>query len=217
MNSDTGPKQEHFKANYIEVLQRIVPEFYAETEYSLFGEEEDLQYNVLAKILYAAKNASGLFGQPVTTDLSSFSAGGYASSITTSASLPWVPFFVPFNKKTEVTPAKFEKHVLRPLGTSFASFQNVKAFSSFMLTSGLPHFRFNEVNSTFATNYKNNVNANVSSVGLVQDELLKTLGGVYILNTSGEVTDGNSIPPSSVLLSSLTEELFYGDTFSAET
>ena len=217
MNTDRGPGQEHFKANYIEVIQRIVPEFYAETEYSLFGEEEDLQYNVLAKILYAAKNASGLFGQPVTTDLSSFSAGGYASATPGSGTLPWVPFFVPFNQKTLVTPTTFEKHVLMPQGKTWGSFENVEAFSSFMLTTGLSQFRFNEVNSTFATNYKNNVNTHVSSVGLVQDELLKNLGWVYILNTSGEITDAQSTPPSSVLLSSLNEDLFYGNTFTTET
>jgi hypothetical protein len=55
MTSDKGPEQEHFKANYIEVIKRVVPEFYEETEYQLFGAEEDLQYKVLGKILYAAK------------------------------------------------------------------------------------------------------------------------------------------------------------------
>jgi len=55
MASDKGPGQAHFKANYIEVIKRIVPEFYAETEYNLYGEEEDLQYRALASILYTAK------------------------------------------------------------------------------------------------------------------------------------------------------------------
>ena len=51
MASDSGPEQQHFKANYIEVIKRIIPEFYDETEYKLFGEEEDLQYNVLQRTL----------------------------------------------------------------------------------------------------------------------------------------------------------------------
>ena len=67
--SDKGPGQEHVKANYIEVIKRIVPDFYDETEYKLYGEEEDLQYRVLASILSTAKSASSIIGKPTTYNL----------------------------------------------------------------------------------------------------------------------------------------------------
>ena len=205
-NTDTGPNQQHFKSNYIEVLQRIVPEFYADTEYSLFGEEEDLQYNVLARLLSLASNLSSVIATPETTQ---------ASSLSSNHSL--IPYFVPFNNLTDVSPQRFENHVLRPLGKTFGSFTNVSDFSSFVVASALPSTHLNLVTASFAASYEATVDNTATSVGLVQDKLLNELGWLYMLNTSGLVTDGNSIPPSSVLVSSLTEDLFYGKSFTTET
>jgi len=205
-NSDTGANQQHHKANYIEVLQRITPEFYADNEYRLFGEEEDLQYRVLARILSTASNTSSLIDAPVTTEASAF-----------SSNLSFVPYYVPFNGLTHCSPSVFEKHVLSPLGKQFGSFRNVSEFSSFVVTSALPNTHMNGVTDEFADRYKNIVNPQVSSVGLVQDELLARLGWAYMLNTSGLISDADSIAPSSVLVSSLNEKLFYGTNLTTET
>ena len=79
--SDKGAGQEHFKSNYIEVIKRIVPEYYDVTEYNLFGSEEDLQYRVLGSILYAANNVSSLIGAPTTYNLQVSSFSGNESYI----------------------------------------------------------------------------------------------------------------------------------------
>ena len=204
MTSDKGPEQEHFKANYIEVIKRVVPEFYEETEYQLFGSEEDLQYKVLGKILYAAKNISSLVMVPDTS--SSWFGAQHLSSIR------YVPYFVPYNELSRCTPAKFEKHVLAPLGKTFGDFPNVGEFSSFLLTSALSSTHLNSVTHSFAQNYSSIVDSNKSSVSAVSNELIDQLGWVYLLNTSGQVIDNASVPPSSLVVSSLTEKLFYGQT-----
>ena len=196
MASDRGPNQAHVKANYIEIIKRIVPEFYDETEYRLFGEEEDLQYNVLAKILYAAKNASSLIQAP----------SGHTSS------QEFVPYFVPFNKKSECSPRDFERNILVPFGKSFKDFKTVSEFSSFVVTSALPKTVLNNVDTTFAQAYSSLTDPAAVDIALVQKSLLDELGWVYLLNTSGEVNSAASYAPSSVLVSSLTEELFYGKT-----
>ena len=170
MTSDKGPEQEHFKANYIEVIKRVVPEFYEETEYQLFGSEEDLQYKVLGKILYAAKNISSLLMVPDTS--SSWFGAQHLSSIR------YVPYFVPYNELSRCTPAKFEKHVLAPLGKTFGDFPNVGEFSSFLLTSALPSTHLNSVTHSFAQNYSSIVDSNKSSVSAVSNELIDQLGWV---------------------------------------
>ena len=208
-HSDKGPHQQHFKSNYIEVLKRIVPEFYEETEYQLFGKEEDLQYNVLARILSLANNLSSVIATPITTTASSF-----------SSNLALVPFFVPFNNLTDVSPSKFEQHILRPLGRRFNSFTNEKDFTTFITTSALPATHLNLVTEEFATSYSSLVDNTASSIGLVQDRLIDEFGWVYLMNTSGliaDAVDNVSISPSSVLVSSLSEQLFYGKNLTTES
>jgi len=205
-NTDVGPNQQHFKSNYIEVLQRIVPEFYEDTEYALFGEEEDLQYNVLARLLSLASNLSSVIATPEATQASSFSS---------NHSL--IPYFVPFNKLTDVSPQRFENHILRPLGKTFGSFENVSDFSSFVVATALPATHLNEVTTSFATDYSAIVDNTASSIGLVQEKLIEELGWLYLLNTNGLIEDATSIAPSSVLVSSLNEDLFYGKKYTTES
>ena len=211
MASDSGPEQQHFKSNYIEVIKRIVPEFYDETEYNLYGEEENLEYNVLAKILYTAKNLSSLIEIPV----SSVQFGG--SSGEEYSSIRFVPYFVPFNKISRVSPYDYEKHVLNPLGKSLRDFTNVRDFSSFIITSALPNTHLNHVTEKFVSGYSSIVDPAVSSVSAVQNELLDNLGWAYMLNTSGKVVDANSIPLSSLLLSSINDDLYLGKTLTEST
>ena len=204
-NTDVGPSQQHFKSNYIEVLKRITPEFYLDEEYKLFGEEEDLQYRVLGSILSTANNLSSLIPAPIRSQASSL-----------SSNLELVPYFVPFNDLTNVSPSDFEKHVLRPLGRNFKSFKNQVEFSSFVTASALPSFALNQVPASFVNNYSALVDPTASSTLLVQDKLLDALGWVYLLNTSGQISDANAINPSSVLASSLSEDLFFGNNITTE-
>ena len=134
--SDKGAGQEHFKANYIEVIKRILPDYYEQTDYNLFGSEEDLQYRVLGSILYLANNVSSLIGRPTTYNLQ-------VSAFSSNES--YVPYFVPFNGLTEVSPTTYETYVLAPFGKRFSSFTNKQEFSDFLLTSALPHTQANYV------------------------------------------------------------------------
>ena len=199
--SDKGTGQEHFKSNYIEVIRRIVPEYYEETEYNLFGSEEDLQYRVLGSILYLAKNVSSLIGAPTTYNLQVSAFSGNES---------YVPYFVPFNNLTDVSPTTYENYVLRPLGRTFGSFTNREEFSNFLLTSALPHTEFNHVSDTFAQQFSATVDPNVTTVSAVSNTLIDKLGWVYFQNTSGTVIDSQSVGVSSFLYSSIMDNVYYG-------
>ena len=199
--SDKGPGQQHFKSNYIEVIQRIVPEYYESTEYNLFGSEEDLQYRVLGSILYLANNVSSLLGAPTTYNLQVSSFSGNEA---------YVPYFVPFNDLTDVSPTTYENYVLRPLGKTFGSFKNKDEFNNFLLTSALPHTQFNHVTEFFGSSFSSIVDPNVTTMSGVANTLIDKLGWVYFQNTSGTIVDSNSVPVSSFLCSSLVDNLFYG-------
>ena len=199
--SDKGTGQQHFKSNYIEVIKRIIPEYYDETEYNLFGSEEDLQYRVLGSILYVTNNVSSLIGSPTTYNLqvSSFSSNN-----------DYIPYCIPFNNLTDVSPTTYENYVLRPLGKTFASFTNEGQFSDFLLASALPHTQFNYVSEFFAQQFSAVVDPNITSVSAVSNTLIDKLGWVYFQNTSGTIVDGDSVGVSSFIYSSLMENTFYG-------
>jgi len=199
--SDKGAGQEHFKANYIEVIKRIVPEYYEQTEYNLFGSEEDLQYRVLGSILHLASHVSSLIGAPTTYNLQSSAFSGNES---------FVPYCVPFNNLTNVTPATYENYVLRPLGKTFGSFRNKEEFSNFLLTSALPHTEFNNVSEFFGSSFSSIVDPAVTTMSGVANTLIDQLGWVYFLNTPGSIVDSNSVPVSSFLYSSLLDNTYYG-------
>jgi phage tail-like protein len=199
--SDKGAGQEHFKANYIEVIRRIVPEYYEETEYNLFGAEEDLQYRVLGSILYLANNVSSLIGKPTTYNLqvSSFSSND-----------SYVPYFVPFNNLTDVSPTVYEEYILRPFGKTFASFTNKEQFSNFLLASALPHTRVNHVSNYFAQQFSSTVDPDITTVSGVSNALIDNLGWAYLQNTPGRIVDSGSVGVSSFLYSSIMENIYYG-------
>ena len=199
--SDKGAGQEHFQSNYIEVIRRIVPEYYETTEYNLFGSEEDLQYRVLGSILYLANNVSSLLGAPTTYNLQVSAFSG---------SEAYVPYFVPFNNLTDVSPTTYENYVLKPLGRTFGSFTNKDEFSNFLLTSALPHTQFNYVSDTFAQAFSGTVDPNITTVSAVSNTLIDKLGWVYFQNTSGTVVDSNSVGVSSFLYSSIMDNIYYG-------
>ena len=199
--SDKGKGQEHFKSNYIEVIKRIVPEYYDVTEYNLFGSEEDLQYRVLGSILYAANNVSSLIGAPTTYNLQASSFSGNES---------YVPYCVPFNNLTDVSPTTYENYVLRPLGRTFNSFKNKSEFSDFLLASALPHTEFNNVSDFFCSSFSSIIDPNVSTTSGVANTLIDKLGWVYFQNTSGKVVDTNSVGVSSFLYSSIMDNIYYG-------
>ena len=199
--SDKGSGQEHFQSNYIEVIRRIVPEYYETTEYNLFGSEEDLQYRVLGSILYLANNVSSLLGAPTTYNLQVSAFSG---------SEAYVPYFVPFNNLTDVSPTTYENYVLRPLGRTFGSFANKDEFSNFLLTSALPHTEFNYISDTFAQAFSGTVDPNITTVSAVSNTLIDKLGWVYFQNTSGTVVDSNSVGVSSFLYSSIMDNIYYG-------
>ena len=199
--SDKGAGQEHFKSNYIEVIRRIVPEYYEETEYNLFGAEEDLQYRVLGSILYLANNVSSLIGKPTTYNLQVSAFSGNEA---------YIPYFVPFNNLTDVSPTVYEKYILRPFNKSFASFTNKEQFSQFLLTSALPHTRLNHVSDFFTQQFSSTVDPDVTTVSGVSNSLIENLGWVYLQNTPGRIVDSDSVGVSSFLYSSIMENIYYG-------
>jgi len=52
-----GKSKNYYQYNYIDVVQKLVPSVYQDTDASIFGQEEDILYSVLGKVILAAKDA----------------------------------------------------------------------------------------------------------------------------------------------------------------
>ena len=196
MSSRDKRDQEHFRSNYIEVVERNVPEFYGEKEYQLYGEEKDLSYLVLNSLLNATFQASSYLPLP-----DNFSAPS-----------SFFKYFNPESKSTRVSPDDFSRFVLKPLGKSISGFRNRQEFEDFLLASALPLTQLNNVDATFAAGFSANVDPDKTTVALVEAELLNRLGWVYILNTSGTQA-GLSYDLSTVLYSSLSDSIYFGKEY----
>ena len=45
------PDKKYFQHNYVEVVRSLTPDLYADTDYAIYGTEDDVLYTVLGKLL----------------------------------------------------------------------------------------------------------------------------------------------------------------------
>ena len=158
--------RQYFKYNYIEGLKKLIPSLYEDIEYLNHGEEDDLLYTVLSKLLYSGVNSDSIF------NVSGFEASGYH------------PYFVPGNKKSTTTTSEFNKNILRAFDKSFGDFENKDSFEAFITDTVLPNIRINSPTSTFFTGASSRVVASVSGEPEAHQFLIDSLGILYFLNFS---------------------------------
>ena len=166
------------KHDYIEVVNRAVPEFYRETDYRLYGSEEDVSVSFLGKILKSALQNDLLL-----------TVSGYTKEQVAE-------FFVP-EGKTSITTGKFENKILVPYGLSFKSFSTEAEFSEWITDTLLPDITLNDP-SGFFSQVSGYGFGSFSSLELTHEYLIDNLGLFYLFNTSSLTgsTDCSSLIPA---------------------
>ena len=184
------------KYNYIDVVNRMVPEVYRETDFRLFGEEEDISLTFLGKLLKAAIQNNLLFD---------------VSTLDTSTLAKW---FVP-NEQTHITPNSFQGKILTPYGLTYDDFANKEEFKAWVSGTFLPDAVVNNPAGFFAevSGYGFGF---ASSLGLTHDYLIDALGLFYFMNDSTLVGAAASANASAVMVDYIVDPLFAGKTLTTK-
>jgi hypothetical protein len=183
------------KYDYIEVVNRMVPEFYRESDYDRFGSEEDVSLAFLGKLLKAAIQNDLIFGEVSTLDLSAVSQ-----------------YFVP-EGATKVSPIKFQTKIMALYGKEFQQFPNKDSFKSWLSGTLYPDIPLNEPSGFHSL---------LSSVGFsayedlsaTHEYLIDNLGMFYFMNASG--LSGTSTNASAVAIDYLADSIYPGEVATVE-
>ena len=180
------------KYDYIDVVNRMVPEMYRETDFRLFGEEEDVSLTFLGKLLKAAIQNNLFF------DVSTLDASTVAE------------WFVP-SEGTSITPNTFQGKILTPYGLTFDSFQNKTEFKEWFSGTFLPDSVVNNPTG-FLAEVSGYGFGFASSLPLVHDYLIDCLGLFYFMNDGGLAGTAASGDCSALMVDYIVDPLFKGET-----
>ena len=188
------------KHNYIEIVNKMVPEIYRTVDFNTFGSEEDISITFLGKILKAAVESDRFFsGIPDLT-------GG------TFTSDELAPYFVPSNHNTSITPQQFSNKVLHLYGKSFDSFKSTSALHHFFSGTFLPDAELGNPVGLLAI--MNGLGDGAyPDLASVNNYLIETLGMFYFMNTSSMVGDAGAtlnVAPSSLITEAILGPLGKG-------
>ena len=190
------------KYNYIDIVNRMVPEFYRETDFRLYGEEEDVSLTFLGKLLKAAIQ-NDLYFDVSTADLT--------GRMDVSALAKW---FVP-NQQTVISPNDFAGKILAPYRLTFDSFETQAELTSWFTETFLPDTELNNP-SGLLTHMSGIAFGEYSSLSAVHEYLIENMGIFYFLNTSslsGSTASGNA---SALMVDYMVPPLFKGKTLTTK-
>lgn len=186
------------KYNYIEVVNKMVPEVYRDTDFKLFGSEEDVSVTFLGKILKAAMENDKFF-----SGVTDKSGGTYSRN-------EMAPFFVPKNKKTRITPNSFSRNILSLYGYSFESFRTTQELYNFFSGTFLPDSTLNNPSGLHAI-MSGTAFGEYSSLSSVHNYLIDNLGMFYFMNTSSLSSTSVSAYASSLITDAILDPLTKGE------
>ena len=173
--------RKYYNHNYVEVIRGLTPDLYADTDYAIYGTQEDILYTVLGKLLKTMDEISDIV--PVDSSTEDLQRR-----------------FVMRNNLTHIRPSIFENKILKADGKSFKDFGNKADFKKYLELHLLPQITTNSPNLRFVQGVARKVDSSVSSAAACKDFLLDTLSWAYILNyEAGEVS------PSSIVATQLSE------------
>lgn len=178
------------KYDYIEVVNRGVPEFYRVTDYRKYGSEEDVSLTFLGKLIKAA----------IQNDLL-FTVSGHNK-------LQVAEYFVP-GSKTHITPNSFQGKILTPYKLTFDSFANKQEFKDWLSGTFLPDSKLNDPSGFFAQ-LSGYGSGSFSSLDLTHQYLLDNLGLFYIMNTSSLQGGSASSNGSAIEIDYLADTVYDG-------
>lgn len=182
------------KYNYIDIVNRLVPEYYRETDYRLNGSEEDLSLTFLGKLLKAATENDLYF------DVSTLSKADIAR------------YFVP-QGKTKVSPNTFEGKFLVPYKKKLSDFETKQDFKDFLTSRFLPDTVVNSPTGFFSA-LSGYGFGEFSSLSTVHSYLIQEFGMFYFMNDpslSGASSDKNA---SSIVADYVANGIFAGEELS---
>lgn len=152
------------KHDYIEVVNRGVPEFYRVTDYRTYGSEEDVSLTFLGKLLKAAIQNELLF------------------EVSGRTKEQVAEYFVP-DSRTHVTPNSFQGKVLAIYGLTYDDFASKTEFKRWLTNTFLPDAVLNDPTG-FYGELSSYGFGTYSSLELTHEYLLDNLGLFYMMNTS---------------------------------
>lgn len=193
----------YYKTNFVDILEKITPEFYQTDDIEVSGLETNPISQVINTHIKVANNISNILS------ISSV-AGTQTKNLNNISGIS--QYFIKQNELTKITPYTFESKILLPLGYSFSNFESSSVFNTYLSSNLLPKIRLATGTQSHALEANKNtlssltLNANASSI---HNYLVDNLGWFYFLNTSAR--GGLSYSPSSYVLESLNS-LYLGNT-----
>ena len=153
-----------FKSNYIELVKKAIPAFYlGDTS----GVEEDLAHTILGKTVLAVQEHPVFF------------------TVSSHTSSQVIPYFVPSERLTRVTPQDFQSNVLSRFNKTFEDFKTPQEFKTYLSGTILPAIKLNSPSVAFTNAVVNDQASLIYNAGGVHKSLVSSLGAAYFLNTGG--------------------------------
>ena len=180
-----------YQHNYIDVISNITPDLYKDTDYAMFGSEDDILYTTLGKVLNVVDNIDNII--PVSST--------HVSALQQR--------FIPRNDLTNLRPYIFDQKILKPLGRSLNDFTSKVEFETYLSGVLLPLITLNNPSTSFTAAVSATIDPSVTTSATTHQYLLDTLSWFYILNTTTSL--GGGTHPSTLLVKYLSK-LWEGDT-----
>lgn len=150
-------KQRHFKRNFSDVIEALIPKYYLIEDSKLFGQSVDIFDIVVTSHLNIADNIASIIPLPTGEIFSNLNSFDQIQSL-----------FDKKNQLTKINKFEFESKILYKLNTSFRNFKTVESFRTWLETTLVPELIASRSNPTLVDNY------------------LSTLGWFYLLAVSSE-------------------------------
>ena len=180
-----------YQHNYIDVISNITPDLYKDTDYAMFGTEEDILYSTLGKVLNVVDNIDGILSVDATP-----------VSVLQQK-------FIPRNNLTNLRPYIFDQKILKPLGRSLNDFTSKEEFEAYLSGVLLPLIPLNTPSPTFIEGVRTTIDTTVTDTATAHQYLIDTLSWFYLLNTTTSLVGGTH---PSILVAKSLSTLWEGDT-----
>ena len=118
--------RKYFQHNYVDVVKSITPDLYSDTDYAIYGTEDDVLYSVLGKLLKTVDEIGTI------VDVDNYEASDLQQR------------FIVRNNLTHIRPNIFENKILKALGKSFSDFESKYSFKQYIENELLPNIQLND-------------------------------------------------------------------------
>lgn len=192
--------KKYYRDTFVEAVKIITPDVYLEQDLDASGLQVTDVDQLIKSHLFSADNIANTLNPSSIAKDHSFSALGTINGL--------AQFFVKQNKLTTVTTKTFENKILRPLGKSIADFATKHDFSVYVSATLLPKIALSSTEL-----YDNTSGTYSSGLGSgTYNYLANNLGWLFLLNT-GATVNAPYFAPSSLVVSAITEKLYYGKDY----